>query len=130
MTELPKEWSSMWLDSQREIAQLRLRLTERECDLAEAISAIDLLLKLRAETPMTEADAYHTLFKSSGAFEWSAAEQIVRAYKKCAHCGQGMQFDGTWHTPDCPTLNHPVQKLSPPITGDGDGEGNAPKDSR
>ena len=81
MSEPPKEWSVMWLESQREIAVLRLQLTERECALAEAVCAIGHLLKLREETPMTEADAYHSLFKSSGAFEWQAAEQVVRKHK-------------------------------------------------
>lgn len=48
----------------------------------------------------------------------------------CEHCGRADAFDGMWHKSHCPTLNHPIQKPYPPMTGSGDGEGNAPKNSR
>lgn len=45
--------------------------------------------------------------------------------KPCAECGIRPAFDGMWHKPDCPTLNHPIQKPAPPMTGGGDCSGNA-----
>jgi hypothetical protein len=61
-----------------EQAQRNALLIAAAPDLLEALQG---LLSLRAETDMTENDAYHAMFKLSGAKEWNAALAAIAKAK-------------------------------------------------
>ena len=121
---------TMLVAEKRKTEALRARLAEAEALLLEATT---LLFDWDALVGGTGSHATETRdflarvgYDPMTATLRKADSEALGLYddKPCAECGMRSAF-GMWHKPDCPTLNHPIQKPAPPMTGGGDCSGNA-----